>query len=282
MKEDIMNDANSEIQTWQISGNSPAAYERYLVPGFFKPWAETLTAYTSPTSGGEILDVACGTGIVARTVASTLKNGARVIGLDNNREMLNKASELSEKAGLEIDWQQGHADQLPYENDRFDYVFCQQGMQFFPEPQQVLKEMHRVLKPGGRLALNIMRSIRHNPAFKILSDELEKHVGENAGSMMRAPFPEWDQKKIRNMVEDAGFRDISLHLEIISMRFPSSEEFLRREAASSPLAGEMESLAGETRNKLIDHLHESLEPYQDDKGVVFPMETMMIIAEKQG
>ena len=277
-----MNDANSEIQTWQISGNSPAAYERYLVPGFFKPWAETLTAYTSPTSGGEILDVACGTGIVARTVASTLKNGARVIGLDNNREMLNKASELSEKAGLEIDWQQGHADQLPYENDRFDYVFCQQGMQFFPEPQQVLKEMHRVLKPGGRLALNIMRSIRHNPAFKILSDELEKHVGENAGSMMRAPFPEWDQKKIRNMVEDAGFRDISLHLEIISMRFPSSEEFLRREAASSPLAGEMESLAGETRNKLIDHLHESLEPYQDDKGVVFPMETMMIIAEKQG
>lgn len=276
-----MNGANTEIQTWQISGNSPAAYEEYLVPGFFKPWAETLTAYTSPTSGSEILDVACGTGIVARTVASTVKNGARVIGLDNNREMLNEASELSEKAGLEIDWQQGDADQLPYEDHRFDYVFCQQGMQFFPEPQQVLKEMHRVLKPGGRLALNIMRSIRHNPAFKILSDELEKHVGENAGSMMRAPFPEWDQKKIRNMVEDAGFRDISLHLEIISMRFPSSEEFLRREAASSPLAGEMESLDGETREKLIDHLHESLEPYQDDKGVVFPMETMMIIAEKQ-
>lgn len=76
-------------------------------------------------------------------------------------------------------------------------------------------------------------------------------------------------------------QDISIHLEIISMRFPSPAEFLRREGASSPLAGEIETLEPETRRKLIDSLNKSLEPYKDDRGVVFPMETVMTLAEKQ-
>ncbi len=279
--EEIMEDVQTDVISWQISGNSPAAYEKYLVPGFFKPWAETLTNLVSPAPGSDVLDVACGTGIVARTVSSTVKQDVRVTGLDNNPEMLKHASELSESSGLEINWKQGEAEQLPFKDHRFDYLFCQQGMQFFAEPPQVLKEMHRVLKPGGRLALNIIRSIDYHPAFEILADELEKHVGETAGNMMRAPFAEWDQKTIRSMVEDAGFENLLLHIDIISMRFPSPEEFLRREAVSSPLAGEMESLETDIRNQLIDDLNRSLESYQDDNGVVFPMETVMIVADKK-
>jgi ubiquinone/menaquinone biosynthesis C-methylase UbiE len=276
-----MEDVQTDVESWQISGSSPAAYEKYLVPGFFKPWAETLTALVSPAPGSDVLDVACGTGIVARTVSSTVKKGVRVTGLDNNPEMLKHASMLSKRSGLEIDWQQGEANQLPFKERRFDYLFCQQGMQFFPEPQQALKEMHRVLKPGGRLALNIIRSIDYHPAFGILANELEKHIGETAGNMMRAPFPEWDQKTIRSMVEDAGFENLSLRIEIISMRFPSPEEFLRQEAVSSPLAGEMESLETDIRNQLIYDLNRSLESYQDDNGIVFPMETVMVVADKQ-
>ena len=83
------------------------------------------------------------------------------------------------------------------------------------------------------------------------------------------------------MVEDAGFENLSLHIEIISMRFPSPEEFLRREAASSPLAGEIEAMETDIRNQLIDDLNRSLEPYQDDNGVVFPMETVMVVADKE-
>ena len=271
----------TDVESWKISGNSPAAYEEYLVPGFFRPWAETLTALVSPAPGSDVLDVACGTGIVARTVSATVKNRVRVTGLDNNPEMLKHASTLSKSSGLEINWQQGEADQIPFEDHRFDYLFCQQGLQFFPDPQQALKEMHRVLKPGGRLGLNIIRSIDYHIAFKILADELEKHVGETAGNMMRGPFPEWDQKTLRSMVEDAGFENLSLHIEIISMRFPSPEEFLRQEAVSSPLAGEMEALETDIRNQLIDNLNRSLEPYQDDNGVVFPMETVMVVADKE-
>jgi ubiquinone/menaquinone biosynthesis C-methylase UbiE len=270
----------TEVESWQIAGDSPAAYEEYLVPGFFKPWAETLVQLSSPSPGSTILDVACGTGIVARTAAAKTGSDARVIGLDINPQMLNKATEMAEKEGLEINWQQGDAGDLPFEENRFDHLFCQQAMQFFPEPQQVLKEMQRVLKPGGALALNILRSIQHNPAYKILADELEEHAGETAGTMMRSPFPDWNQKTIRNMAAEAGFGDILIHLEIISMRYPSPEEFLRREAASSPLAGEIESIDSETRMELINDLNDSLNDYVDDHGVIFPMETTMVIAHK--
>jgi ubiquinone/menaquinone biosynthesis C-methylase UbiE len=270
----------TDVNSWQIAGNSPAAYEEYLVPGFFKPWAETLVQLSSPSAGSTILDVACGTGIVARTAAAKAGSAAQVTGLDINPQMLNKAAEMAEREGLEIGWQQGDAGDLPFEDNRFDHLFCQQAVQFFPEPQRVLREMQRVLKPEGVLALNILRSIRHNPAYRILADELEKHAGQTAGTMMRSPFPDWDQKMVRNMVSEAGFEEILIHLEIISMRYPSPEEFLRREAASSPLAKEVESMDPDIRRKLIDDLHKSLEPYTDDRGVVFPMETCMIIANK--
>jgi ubiquinone/menaquinone biosynthesis C-methylase UbiE len=270
----------TEIESWQIAGDSPAAYEEYLVPGFFKPWAEKLVHLSSPAPGSTILDVACGTGIVARTAASNAGSDARVTGLDINQQMLNKASEMTEKSGLEIEWKQGDASDLPFEDDHFDHLFCQQAMQFFSDPQQVLKEMHRVLKPGGTLALNILRSIQHNSAYRILADELEEHAGETAGTMMRSPFPDWDQKTIRNMVAEAGFRNIQVHLDIITMRYPSPEEFLRREAASSPLADEIETMDPERRKKLVDDLKDSLEVYTDSRGVVFPMETYMIVVQK--
>jgi len=269
----------TEVESWQIAGDSPAAYEEYLVPGFFKPWADKLVQLSSPSPGSDILDVACGTGIVARTAASELGSDSRVTGLDINQQMLNKAAEMAEKEGLEIEWQQGDAGDLPFEDDRFDHLFCQQAVQFFSDPQRVLKEMQRVLKPGETLALNILRSIHYNPAYKILADELEEHVGDTAGTMMRSPFPDWDQKTIRNMVSEAGFGDIRVQLEIISMRYPSPEEFLRREAASSPLAGEIEAMDAERRMELVDDLIKSLEAYRDDRGVVFPMETYMIVAE---
>jgi ubiquinone/menaquinone biosynthesis C-methylase UbiE len=276
-----MKDVNTDVETWQVSGNSPAAYEKYLVPGFFKPWAEELVSLASPSKGSDILDVACGTGIVARTVLSTMKDSVRVIGLDLNGEMLSLAAELSEDSGFEIEWKQGDANDLPFADERFDLLFCQQGMQFFPNPQQVLKEMHRVLRPEGSVAFNILRSIQFNPAYGILADELEKHAGVTAGAMMRSPFPDWDQRVIQQMIKSAGFTDISIQLDIISMRFPSPEEFLWREAASSPLAAEIESLDSETRRELVEGLNQSLEDYTDDRGVVFPMETMMILADKQ-
>lgn len=271
----------TDVDSWQIAGDSPVSYEEYLVPGIFKPWAEKLLHLSSPSPGSTILDVACGTGIVARTAASNLGNGARVTGLDINPQMLKKATEIAEKSGLKIEWKQGDAVELPFKDNRFDHLFCQQAMQFLTDPQQGLEEMHRVMKSNGTLALNILRSLTHNPAYQILADCLEEHAGETAGTMMRSPFPDWYKEIIRKMVSEAEFEDIQVHLDIISMRYPSPEEFLRREAASSPLAEEIETIGPEKRMNLVDDLTNSLEVYTDDEGVVFPMETYMIIAHKK-
>lgn len=207
----------TDIDSWKIAGDSPAEYEEYLVSGLFKLWAEKLIQFSSPPPDSTILDVACGTGIVARSAAFKVVNDARVTGLDISKQMLNKASEMAKKPGLEIEWKQGDASQLPFEDNRFDHLFCQQAKQFFTDPQQVLEEIHRVIKSNGTLALNILRSITHNPAYQMLADCLKEHAGETAGSMMRSPFPYWHQETIRKMVSEAEFEDIQVHLDITSI-----------------------------------------------------------------
>ena len=269
-----------QIEQWQIEGNAPDAYERYLVPAFFKAWAEELVHRADINRGERILDVACGTGIVARTAALHTGNGSTITGIDLNEQMLSVARIVSSNLDVKIKWQQGDAAALPYADKSFDIVFCQQAMQFFPDPPAVLHEMYRVLVPGGRLALNVLRPLEHNPVYQPLSKALERHAGEEAGAMMRSPFPSWSIEQLRDLITDAKFEKVHITSVIKQVQFPSAEEFLRREASSSPLAGPIAGLDIDTREELLSELEETLREYTDDEGVVFPMETFIAVGYK--
>jgi len=269
-----------QIEQWQIEGNAPDAYERYLVPAFFKAWAEELVHRAGIIGGERILDAACGTGIVARTAALHTGNGGTITGTDVNEQMLSVARNVSSDSNVKIEWQQGDAAALPYPDRSFDVVFCQQGLQFVPEPSSVLHEMHRVLAPGGRLALNVLRPLEHNPVYIPLSKALERHAGNEAGAMMRSPFPSWSIEQLRDMITDTKFEKVYITSVIKQVRFPSAEEFLRREASSSPLAGPIAGLDIDTREELLSELEETLREYTDDEGVVFPMETFIAVGYK--
>ncbi len=269
-----------QIEQWQIEGNAPEAYERYLVPAFFASWAEELVHRADIKEGEQILDAACGTGIVARTAALHNGNGSTISGIDVNEQMLSVARNVSSKLNVKIEWQQGDAAALPYPDRSFDVVFCQQGLQFVPDPSAVLREMYRVLAPGGRLALNVLRPLEHNPVYKPLSKALERHAGEEAGAMMRSPFPSWSIEQLRDLITDAKFEKVNITSVIKQVRFPSAEEFLRQEASSSPLAGPIAELDIDSRQALLSELEESLRDYTDDEGVVFPMETFIAVGYK--
>jgi ubiquinone/menaquinone biosynthesis C-methylase UbiE len=142
---------NSQSQ-WQFAGSVPENYERYLVPALFKPWAEDLVEMATLRSGDRVLDIACGTGIVARTAAKRLGDNGSVVGLDVSGPMLATARTAPE--GAAVEWQEGSAVKLPMSDATFDVVFCQQGLQFFPDRIATLREMHRVLSraDGGHSA----------------------------------------------------------------------------------------------------------------------------------
>ena len=140
----------------------PELYEKTLVPALFRPWAELMLQRAAPQRGARVLDVACGTGIVARLARERLGNGAKVVGVDVAPPMIAMARSVAP----EIDWRVGDAGALPLEaGEQFDLVVCQQGLQFFPDRAAAAREMHRALAPDGRLAVSTWRPDEESPVL---------------------------------------------------------------------------------------------------------------------
>lgn len=274
------NERSTRTAGWQLEGNSAEAYERYLVPGMFESWADGLVEQAGLQPGDHVLDVGCGTGVVARRAAAELDSDGQVVGLDLNQGMLDVARTESTGLGTRIEWRQGDATDLPFSAESFDVAFCQQALQFVSNPAAALREMRRVLVQGGRLALSAWRPIEFHSVYAVVADALDRHVGDEAATMMRSPFPSWDRAELRDLVREAGFRETVISIGIGSMRYPSVEEFVRREAASSPLAGPLGSLQRDVREALIRDVGEGLNQYTDDEGVIFPMETHVVAASR--
>ncbi len=264
-----------EITGWQLDGNSAEAYEKYLVRRFFRRWAERLVAHAEVRPGQRVLDAGCGTGIVARTVSETAP-GAKVTGLDPNEGMLHEARR--QDPGQRVTWQAGALESLPFADDGFDLVLSQQVLQFVPERSTALAGIRRVLAPQGQLVFALLRGLDFHPSYAALAEALDRHVGRDAGEMMRAPFSGPAPEPMRAELKEAGFRDVEIRHDILDVRFPGPAEYLREEAASSPLAEHLGGLDPQTSGALIADLDAVLAPFMDDAGVVFPMETCFVRA----
>src|SRR5881628_2301555 len=199
----------SQQPDWTGYGASAAElYERYLVPAIFEPWAMALVALAAPQPGERVLDVACGTGVVARLVAPHVGATGHVVGLDLHAGRLAVARALPPAPGAVVEWREGDALALPLAEAVFDLVCCQQGLQFFPDRRTALREMYRVLVPGGRLALNVWRALEHNPVALAMAQALGRHVSPEAEAFRHGPFTLGDAEALRALVIGAGFSEV--------------------------------------------------------------------------
>jgi SAM-dependent methyltransferase len=177
-----------------------------------------------------------------------------------------------------IEWRCGNAAELPFPAGSFDVVFCHQALQFFSDPIAALREMRRVMAPSARAAIAVCRPVRFSPAYVVLGEALDRHVGQDAGALMRSPFCTWSVAQFRSLFTDAGFDDVRVTIEVGALRYPSAEEFLRREAASSPLAGPVGALSAHERGHLLRELEAALTDRVDDVGVMCAIETYVALA----
>ena len=210
---------------WQVAGSAPEIYERELVPAVFGAWAPILVELAQPRRGDRVIDVACGTGIVARIAAERGGPTGAVVGIDLNPGMLSVARSVVSTdvgSGGPLQWQEASADKLPFPDGSFDVVYCQLGLQFFADRAAALREMRRVLGAEGRLALMVWRGINESPGFAVLAEALQRHVGQ-AAAIMRAPFGLPDADELAALVRAAGFQNVAIHQRSGTVRFPSVE-----------------------------------------------------------
>jgi SAM-dependent methyltransferase len=262
-------------QQWQVAGSAAQVYERELVPAIFGPWAPRVLDVAAPATGERVLDVACGTGVVARLAAERVGADGRVVGVDLNPGMLTVARSLP-APGAPIGWVQATAGRLPFPDGSFEVVCCQLGLPFFPDRAAALAEMARVLVGGGRLAAMVWRSIDHSPGFAVLAAALDRHVGPAAGAVMRAPFGLGEEGALRGLVAGAGFREVKLDQQAGVVRFGSARELVVAYGAGSPLAGPIGAAEPAARAGLVAEVQAALEEWQGAAGLAFPIEALLV------
>ena len=270
----------SQPGQWQVAGSAPEVYERELVPAVFGEWAPIVVKLAHPRPGERVVDVACGTGIVARIAAARVGPSGVVVGVDLNPGMLNvvRSVRTDPRSAAPIQWQEASADKLPFPGESFDIVYCQLGLQFFSDRPAALREMRRVLGPEGRLALMVWRGIHESPGFAMLAASLEKHVGQAAAAIMRAPFGLFNAEELAGLVRAAGFQDVAIQQRVGTVRFASVDRFVLSYIAGSPLAGLVSEANDAARGALITDARNALAQYVANSELALPIAAHLLSA----
>src|SRR5262249_25921978 len=227
-------------------------------------WVRRLVDVAALQPAEHVLDIACGTGFVARLAAQRVGANGRVVGIDLNASMIEAARTVSNQdASTIIEWRIGDAATLPFEDSAFDAILCQQGLQFFPDRVQALREMRRVLRPGGRLAFTVWSAISDTPYAAALAAALARHVSPEAGAMARAAHALHDAVELHDLVAAAGFANVRVRPTIETTKLPLPEEFVPGHFAALPMAETIARLTPNRHTALIEDITEALRPYVD-------------------
>jgi ubiquinone/menaquinone biosynthesis C-methylase UbiE len=261
---------------FQLMDAGPAAYERYMVPVHCRGRTEDLLDRIHLQPGEHVLDVACGTGIVARQAARRVGDRGRVVGVELNPAMIEVARQVS-AYHEPIEYLEGDASALPVPDAGFDVTLCQHAIMFFPDRGAAVREMLRALKPGGRVAVSVFRSVKFNPAFEHLITALERHGGPEAAEFMRSPFIMESVAQMRALFEKAGFNDICVTNRIETQRYPSVAHLVRYETLN---IADPALHSPETQAALVEEMSTLVNEYVDDHGVVFPAQDYVVVARR--
>lgn len=259
------------------TSESPAwVYEKNNVKAIFEPWARVLIDFAHPRPGERVLDAACGTGIVARLVRPLVGASGRIVGVDFDPLMLEVAKTLAP----DIEWQQGDLRKLPFPEAAFDLVVCQQGLQFLPDRVVALREMHRVLRPGGRLVLSVWTDLAKSPGQAALFGALGALLGQD----MSKP-PPWsltDESEVLALVSGAGFVNTQASLQSLRATYPSARAFVEALiAGTSKLSRELlAQVPADRKAAFTDEVVERLRDYETSAGLQVPNESRLVTARK--
>jgi ubiquinone/menaquinone biosynthesis C-methylase UbiE len=262
-----------------LRGSAAENYERYFVPVIPVPLAADLMQTAALRTGEHVVDVACGTGVVARMAAQRVGPTGRVVGVDPNPGMLQVASSLPPPAGAAtIEWRQGGAEALPLPDESFDFVLCQLGLMFVGDRAAALREIYRVLSQGGRVAMNVPGPMPR--LFEIFDDALARHIGTGVSRFVRVVFSLSDADELKGLLRDAGFREISVDITRKTLRLPPPKSFLWQYVHSTPLGAVIANVDEAARDKLQADIEDRWQPFVAEGALVLQLPVLVATGQR--
>ncbi|MFM9994261.1 MAG: class I SAM-dependent methyltransferase [Phycisphaerales bacterium] len=239
-------------------GSVPENYHRYLGPLLFEPYARDLAARLAIAPGGRVLEVACGTGIVTRAVASGLPAGAKLVATDLNQAMIDEArrqvpaemlnapsarrhetSGSGDATSSRVTLRTADAQQLPFADGPFDAVFSQFGVMFFPDKVRAMREARRVLAPRGRFLFNVWESLDRNPMSRTVFETMVRLFPSNPPDFLKTPFGWFDRAEIERVVRAGGFANVTMETVAFPSVAPTADDAARGFVEGSPMSGQL-------------------------------------------
>lgn len=260
-----------QSQQFRLSLEAAEAYEDRLVPALFAEWAPLLVKQAGVTAGSSVLDVATGTGVVARSAADAAGPGGRVVGVDSNEAMLN----VARRQRGDIEWRVGDAHALPFPDDTFDAVLCQAALMFFENRVQSLMEMGRTARPAGTVVLQVWGRLAESAGFDAFVEVASRHLGPAAVEVLQGYFVLGDPVELRELVESAGLEVSELVSREGALRYPTIRDFVTTEIDGTHLADHLDPA---TIERIVSDAEEALETWRTDEGVQLPIEGHILTA----
>lgn len=259
----------------QVNRSAADVYDEFFVPSLFQQWAAPVAEAAKLSAGQAVLDVACGTGVLAREALARVGETGSVTGVDLNDGMLAVARRRAPQAS----WQTGRAEALPFEDGRFDAVISQFGLMFFEDRAGALNEMQRVLSPGGRMAVAVWDTLENTPGYAAMVDLLRRLFGQQAADALYAPYCLGEPAELLELFSEAGIPNAECQSQTGEASFPSLEAWVHTDVKGWTLAdliddAQCAELQREAQTALAEFV-------QADGTVKFAAPAHIVVAEKR-
>lgn len=255
---------------------SPAEiYERYFVPAIFGQWADRAVKKSAILLGDSVLDAGCGTGCAARAALSQVGELGKVSGLDKDPGML----EVAARKEPDIDWRHGDLIDMPFSDGCFDVVLCQFALMQVQRRVAALKELNRVLAPGGRLVISVWAPLESSNAYVQFAELVEANGGEKALRALKAPFLLGNRTSVNGLMMAGGFPDYEWEYCQGTARYPSINSFIDIETTAS---GAIAHFSRDGFKRLQERAQRVFQPWVKSNGeLIIPLNAVSITAKKK-
>lgn len=255
----------------QVATSAAQVYEDFFVPALFGAWPKKVLDAASVDQGHRVLDVACGTGVLAREAVKRVGENGEVVGLDPNEGMLVVARRRSPA----VEWKAGVSEEIPFGDESFDRVVSQFGIMFFTDPGKALAEMARVLTHDGRVAIATWSSLEDTPGYAAMLELLDELFGEEAADALRAPYVMGDPDELGELVSGV-FTDAKVTRHDGVARFESIEAWVHTDIRGWTLS---EMIDDDQYATLLSEARQRLTSFTNDSGrVAFPAPALIATA----